>query len=341
MIINFLHFLGSSIVVYVAAKYFVRNPQQLFPFFSILFGIVATLSLLAVFFLPTTGQQYYQWEEVYRWRGITSNPNSLGIICMMTVWANTAAFMNAATMKVRILNIFFIVVAVFCLIGAESRTSQILSVLSVIIMILVNSISKDTNTGKAKKLMLLAYFLVIATVAIMIFFSDALVPEKATDAMGRDTNLSGRTYVWEDAMTMIKIHPLTGWGFDNHKAAFSYLENPFGHYHNGYLDVTVKGGLIGLVLFMALLVRIFRDIFKAVKVDARTFGPFIALVVAFLIFNITEVAIGAFANILWQTVILSYLLAGLTLKRVRRHRRKNAFVAPPKKHRKKLASRHV
>ncbi|HGG58346.1 MAG TPA: hypothetical protein ENK26_00315, partial [Gammaproteobacteria bacterium] len=46
VIINFLHFLGSSIVVYVAAKYFVRNPQQLFPFFSILFGIVATLSLL-------------------------------------------------------------------------------------------------------------------------------------------------------------------------------------------------------------------------------------------------------------------------------------------------------
>ncbi len=336
VMINFLHFLGGAIAAYAAARYFARYPDRVLPFLAVMFGTASVLSILAVFFLPTSGLQYFQWEEVYRWRGVTTNPNSLGLICLLTVWSNAGMILTTKNQKLRILGVGFIGVAIACLIGAESRTSQMMSVVSVVLSVLIYYVYTDTNAGRRKKLVFLTYFLIVISVVLVAFFADFFVPDNATHALGREKNLSGRTNLWQDAFILIKMHPLVGWGFDNHKAAYEVIFNEVPHYHNGYIDMLVAGGAIGLALFLAFIIRIFRDDFKALKITPGVFAPFLGLMVAFMIYNMTEVTIGAFANIFWMTALFSYFLAGQVLKRVRRKKRRRKFVDIPKRHRKKV-----
>lgn len=91
------------------------------------------------------------------------------------------------------------------------------------------------------------------------------------DALGKDGTLTGRTTLWEYALTTFYESPLVGIGY------FSYWNSPetsaaslwivtgqtLTSFHNNFLDIAVAVGIIGLIPFVAamavLLVRTFRQ----------------------------------------------------------------------------------
>ncbi len=335
--INWVHFLGGCIVAYAAARYFVRaDSEQVRRYLAIVFGLASTASLFAVLFVPVTGLEYFEWEEVYRWRGLTSNANSLGMVGLLTVWANFSALWFSESPKWKILYGAFLAVALVCLWGTESRTSQFLSGMSIIGVPLLGFIMNSSDEGKKRKLILLAYLLIIVSIVILMLFGDFFSADKAAASIGRDSNLSGRTYIWQDGFRLIAMQPLTGWAYDGHLSAYDVINEIVGHYHNGYIDMTVNGGFVGLLIFLALVLKIARNMFRLLKVDYRTFTPFVVLIAVFFVYNMTEVTLGAFSNTFWVTMLFGYFFSELTIKRLRRKKkRSNRFVPMPEKMSKK------
>lgn len=80
---------------------------------------------------------------------------------------------------------------------------------------------------------------------------------------GKDTTLTGRTYIWERARVAIDRHPILGVGFSGFwivgnleaEAIWRRLEihNRSGfNFHNTYYDIRVHLGLLGVILFAAV-----------------------------------------------------------------------------------------
>ena len=92
----------------------------------------------------------------------------------------------------------------------------------------------------------------------------AVAPELMFNLAGRDASLTGRGPLWHELLRVIAERPLLGhgyagfWNEDSREVQYLWLlvgwQAPDSH--NGYLDVTVQIGLVGLALYMVLWGRV-------------------------------------------------------------------------------------
>jgi exopolysaccharide production protein ExoQ len=115
----------------------------------------------------------------------------------------------------------------------------------------------------------------------------------------RDMTFTGRTGVWEIIRSDLKLHDRKAIGFGSGGYWLAEEQyNPYSHInelewypgqgHNGYMDVMVNTGILGLVLVLVFLVRMIASIFKRVPYS-DPIAYFLPLIV--LINNITEASL--------------------------------------------------
>ena len=84
---------------------------------------------------------------------------------------------------------------------------------------------------------------------------------------GRDTTLTGRTEIWQGLMESVAKRPLLGFGYAafwqglNGESANAILSSRwiFAYAHNGFLEILLQVGTVGLVVFLVTLVKAFKD----------------------------------------------------------------------------------
>jgi exopolysaccharide production protein ExoQ len=117
-------------------------------------------------------------------------------------------------------------------------------------------------------------------------------------ALGRDTTLSGRKEIWA-AVIPAAPNSMVGAGFDSFwigpdvQKVYRSLEgwwNPQGinEAHNGYIEVYLNLGWIGVCLIALILVTGYRRACRAFQRDPGLGGLFLAYVASFAIYSITE-----------------------------------------------------
>ena len=139
-------------------------------------------------------------------------------------------------------------------------------------------------------------------VAMMIFFASDLAVASA-ELLDRDPSMSGRTAIWAFVIPMIGAHPWAGYGYgifwlgeEAPGALFWYWAKQYElHAHDGYLQLLLDSGAVGLALFLtALWLVVFRAI-RLTSLGRSTFSLWTALFLGyFLVCNITDTE-------LWQS----------------------------------------
>jgi exopolysaccharide production protein ExoQ len=137
----------------------------------------------------------------------------------------------------------------------------------------------------------------------------ALMGIGATDVMGllgRSSDLTGRTELWRTVFESILEKPLLGFGFSGFwKGASSSSDNVQGqigwaptYSHNGYLEITLSLGLVGLLLVIWLLVTLFKRSWRQAEEDDSALDSWpLAILFFVVIHNITE------CTIAWQNCL--------------------------------------
>ena len=127
-----------------------------------------------------------------------------------------------------------------------------------------------------------------------------------TESMGRSSDLTGRTELWGSIASMILDRPILGFGFsgfwEGASSEASVVENNIGwspsYSHNGYLEITLSLGLVGLVLFLWILRIGLRRALLYAKNSKSTLDLWpLAFLVFFTIHNLAE------CTILWQNCL--------------------------------------
>jgi O-antigen ligase len=143
--------------------------------------------------------------------------------------------------------------------------------------------------------------------------------------LGRDATLTGRTDLWPILPEVIGEHPILGWGY----AAFWQASNDVvariwaevgwqpPHAHNGFLEVAIDLGLLGLSLTCAMLLRFTINARRFARMHGGFEGWVYWSVIAYTMFNnMVEITLLRGQEFAWFCFLVFYMTCAAKLRTV-------------------------
>jgi exopolysaccharide production protein ExoQ len=264
--------------------------------------ILVPFSVVLIRYYPLLGRRYGKFSGIEMWTGVTGQKNHLGRLCMISafflLWALYERWRERPrTGGGRFLawaDVSVIVIAMYLLVGSNSSTSLATLGLGAAIFLGLRLFHRLKFSVPQVGLLALMIFLMVFGVSTP-FLGGASVAGYA-DLLGRDTTLTGRTEVWADVLPAWELHPLLGYGFGSFwtDARRQLYDIPTAH--NGYLDILLELGEVGLGFYVVWLLSCARQLHRtlAQDYDWASFG--ICLLLMALVYNITESALNTFTE---------------------------------------------
>jgi O-antigen ligase len=294
---------GTSLFgVYLASRF--TFSQQL----KILAGTLGLCALLSIGFAILAPQYgVMQSEYAGAWRGVWDHKNLLGRMMIL----GAISFLLLATTHRKKAWIWWTGFAVSVGVLAMSRSMTSVVVFAGLLMALpVFGMLRWSSLRWRKSF--IPPLIVFGGVAIIGFAALLFVePHYISDimrALGRDKTLTGRTEIWSIVLYMISRRPWLGYGYgafwlDTGKEAndvWTEVGWQPPHSHNGYLEVCLAIGLVGLLVFLLAsgtalkrAIRWIRDVELAEAYWPLTYLTFL------LLYNFTEPTILKHNSVFW------------------------------------------
>lgn len=276
------------------------------------------LSVLFIKYYPSLGRAlvYGAWTNEYT--GITTQKNTLGLICMIygvgLLWMFRAVYRDRADPSRRRLRAYsaILLMIVWLLWMCNSLTSIMGLAMTGGVMLWVSRQSFDQKRATVHWLVLA----VLGLSLIAMFFN----PADLLQAIGRTGTLSGRTIIWHRVLA-IQINPWIGTGFESFwlgdrltqlmSSGFSF---PINEAHNGWIEVYINLGWAGVTLITLVLLSGYRKIIAALREDPQTSSLLLGFFLAVLFESLTEAAFRTMSPS-WFFVLLAIIAASQAVPR--------------------------
>ncbi|MEM1389694.1 MAG: O-antigen ligase [Pseudomonadota bacterium] len=240
--------------------------------------------------------------HVGAWKGLYYEKNQLG--GHMARAAFLAAFLFVLDKPWRPLWAFATAISLMTVLMTTSKTSLLGTILGFSIIALALWMKRGRVTG-------LALTWLCAVVGVTILAALVFAPEMIFALLGRDPSLTGRTDIWAELVRDITDRPWLGYGYgsfwmlDSEPAYWlrEVLEWDAPTAHNGWLEVAIALGLIGLCL---LVLDFLLTVWRALRASVDSWMGVFALGVCaqFLLFSMSE-SISLLQNsLVWLTYVI-------------------------------------
>lgn len=268
------------------------------------------LSILMVKFHSQLGRVFSLYGQ-QMWVGLTDNKNTLGAVCAFTgivlVWRNLKKWP-----KISIIDLGLLAMVIYLLIGAQSSTSDIIFLLGVLLLVAQSRVRDARKFIRAIIIGLVSLFL-IETMANL-FLNQSLAPAFFS-AAGRDSTFTGRVPLWQELIRMGLRSPILGQGFTSFWTNPDLLGELWGKFnsaptiaHNGYLEVFLDLGVVGLLFLLLFLAQTYRNIMFSFA-EKPNFGRLkIVLFAMVLLANFTESNFGKANTLIWLLFLMSSIV---------------------------------
>jgi O-antigen ligase len=308
--------LFDALIVFGAISFVisqVREPRQVPALLTpLLLGcaIVTCVVLLSAFTLPRNltwiipGEVGAEYVDFPRFTGIFNGPNDIGELMLVTVGC-AAVLWPALRGKWRWLVGLLIVMALGTGALADSRTPF------VALAIGGTCYALWKYRGRA----VIAMLVLALLVGVLHFRPDS----EGYLARGNVSTLTGRTDVWQFAVSQVKARPLLGHGYDVSGAILQsryfpvwwgpWDEGPHSSLHDGYIDRAVGVGVPALLLWLFIVLRPW---FAATRRPDDQWGlkrMACWMVVPMLIHNLAEVSISDCTGMVGVSFFLIWAIA--------------------------------
>jgi len=277
-----LFLLGSMLLgIYLGEK---LSIEQLLHRLAQALCVLIAASILLYFISPSFVIDYAAYDGA--WKGLTNNKNTFG-------WYMSLAVAVLVLVRFRHfcwLRYVFLLSAAVLLLLSRSATSLVGCVLMVSMIPLWRVIRAGAKT---RRLVYVLMFAAICTGICLIWTEQ----EMLLRVLGRDSTFTGRTDLWNLVLPAIAKHPIVGYGYG---AFWSEMNNevlnihiasrwlPMGA-HNGYLELCLAFGILGLPLLIYVMWRSFRMASDYMKTNDQYFSVWqITYLLLFLFHNLFE-----------------------------------------------------
>jgi exopolysaccharide production protein ExoQ len=275
--------------------------------------VLIPLSVLFIKFYPDLGRGYHPWTWTPYYTGVTTNKNELGRLCLILglgfLWRILTALRSekSAARKKHILAFgVCLAMALWLFWMAGSMTSM-----SCFFMASALMVTCSLRIVALKPWMVHVMVAAILAVSMSTLFLD--MGSGVLQTMGKDPTLTGRTDIWKLVLGMTG-NPAVGTGFESFWLG-KRLERMWSIYwwhpreaHNGYIEVFLNLGWLGIVLFGIVLATGYRTVVSAFRRNAEEGKLRLAYFVVAVAYNFAESAFGSL-NPVW----IFFLLATFTV----------------------------
>jgi exopolysaccharide production protein ExoQ len=254
--------------------------------------VLVPLSILFIRYFPEYGRSFTH-AGAPTWTGVTTDKNALGMLCLLFGLAFIFRFLqvyrgeeNSRTKGILIAHGVLIVMTFYLLWEANSVTAFSCFFLAGVPMVLIDLFRWGRKPAAV-------HAMVVASLGISFSALFLNIGTGLVEGMGRNATLTGRTAVWRSALSLVQ-NPVLGTGFESFwlgphlKQMMVLINQGANQAHNGYIEVYLNLGWIGVALLAVFLISGYRRITTAV----RRMTPAASLRLAFFIvavaYNFTE-----------------------------------------------------
>jgi exopolysaccharide production protein ExoQ len=271
-------------------------------------------SLLMIFLVPSIGVHSAAdtrfFEHVGAWRGLSAFKNDFGRLVAMA----GVVFIVAAVARAHRRELYVVAALLAMALTAGSRSGQAvalfgISLVATFYVILLQRLSLKVRSA-----------LIFLTLPVLVFVGlvQDIVVSFVLEALGKDPTLTGRMNIWPAVLTAMQNNLLlgggygAGWGFLVNDYMQEVLGRQIGHAHNGYLNLIVDLGIVGLTLMLGFLSAVGYRVYVNL-VTGRNW-EFVLLASTVLVFTIAGNWVGSFLlkhnSIFWVLLVCFYCKLG-------------------------------
>jgi exopolysaccharide production protein ExoQ len=258
--------------------------------------ILLPLSIVMIKYFRILGVAY-TWDGREMWVGVTSQKNSLGILCGITatffVGEIIGSWRDRIPVMKRAIQVLFAFLGVHLLLGSRSATS--LGAFLVGTALVVVSYALKNRERQIDK-----FYVILAVGAIVLYFT---MLERIVGAFGRDMTFTSRDVIWNELLQLGSRHPLVGIGYASvwigQLGGELWSKLGVNEAHNGYIEIYVQLGLVGLTLVAFMLAQSVANIRKKGEADFHSGVLSMAYLFMIIITNITESSLLRSTDMLW------------------------------------------
>src|SRR4030095_6000452 len=256
--------------------------------------VIVPVSILFIRYYPKLGCGYDPWTGEQMITGIATNKNGLGADCMilgffffwylLQTWSTDRNTWRRN--ELRLIAGFLIgILYLFRLAHSATPLTSLCVGVLVVLFVGIRLINKN----------FIGTYLLTALILLVLAELTFGISSRYSEALGRGSGLSGRTLLWSHLLE-VHINPVLGTGFESFwlgerleqlKGIFFYIPNEA---HNGYLEIYLTLGLIGLFLLIGLFIATFwkirLELFRNFEWARFRLGFFCAII----LYNWTEAA---------------------------------------------------
>jgi O-antigen ligase len=302
---RFIGLAGTTIFgIYLASRYTLKQQLKLCAY---MFGISGIMCFLFVIFVPHFG---FDLVEAHSWRGIFPTKNVLGkrfvlsaaiflFLAMTTQENRWVSWLGYATSAVMI----FFSKSTTCLGNFIMLTAAFLIYYRIL------------NLKYKVMIPILTFFSAIGMVLYILFISYA---DTIFGLVGKDATLTGRSELWPVVLEMIGKKPWLGYGYgafwlktssSEYSIVLQAVEWDVPNAHNGFLDLWLGLGLLGVLVFLiGFVINLLRAIYLIRLNQNQKENVWLLLYITFIILsNLTETTLLVENSIEWVLYVSAVL----------------------------------
>jgi exopolysaccharide production protein ExoQ len=271
--------------------------------------LLVPLSIVLINYYPDMGKGYDLWTGTAMCVGVTTGKNLLGLAALLGVltffWDVVTRWSNRKQRKTKVILLFdfgFLAMSLRVLNQAHTATSNVCLLLGCMVIAAVHSKLFRRRRALLKALIPASFILYL----ILSFGFD--MAGSMAQAIGKDPTLTDRTKIWAFVLGM-HTNPIFGTGYESFwmgsRVQLFWQNSGLGHIneaHNGYLEVYLNLGLVGLFLLAGFLIASYRTICRRLSPISDLASITLALWIIMLFFSMTEA--GFRSGLMWCMFLL-------------------------------------
>jgi O-antigen ligase len=272
--------------------------------------LLIPLSVVLIKYFPAMAKQYDPWSGGQTFSGVTTSKNMLGIICLVCgiyfFWDTVVRWADRKIKQQRsiiLVNVGLIGMILWLLSICDSATSRVCMIIACVVILAAHS----KAIQRQPRILTVAIPIIFLTY-IVLFFGLGL-NDAFAGAVGR-SSLSGRPKIWQIVLSQ-HTNPLLGAGYESFwlgprlERIWAAGMGPINEAHNGYLEVYLNLGYVGLFMLFFFVAASYRNICKKLKPFSSIGSLTLAIWTAFLFHNSTEADFRS--GLMWVTFVLAAL----------------------------------
>jgi exopolysaccharide production protein ExoQ len=274
----YINFLG--VLSYFYVLFSIEDKERVICFIKNYCNTVVILDIISIFVFKNVG--YMDDSDVIR--GIHLSRSTLIIylnLCIF-IYIYYLYIFKKINNRIKKSIVFMIFLCIFLILLSKSSTGIIIVALFLPVLYYIKS-------NKRAKILLICSVAFSGLLPI-INIDSSILNKIIVEVFNKNISFSGRRYIWDYALNNFSNNILLGNGFNSIDSLFKDKVIPIygrvaAHSHNGFLEIFLQNGLIGLILILLIIMIFFKNIINFDAFEKRLLCTYIII---FIIFNSME-----------------------------------------------------